>query len=565
MLRMLLFLSLLCPALVAQETEPAADVEAPAGVPKAVDLVSDFVKGLPAPSAPAVPNGVTMAVTADNEEAQASVRHGLVCLHTGWDFEAYRHFCAALDADPNCLMAHWGIAMALIHGSQDKQEERRAAMDRMLALVEEGFGTELEKRYVFALAKLVTDSPAVAADAFRGAAEEFPADPQIRLLTCLLSRGGFDINGDATPDQQRAEASMRETIEKHPDLTWLRYALLAMRAEAGDLQGDLEMARGLCNDAPGYAPYFHLLGHYEWRCGNHTRAANAFGRASDLYGEWMQTTGVKAVHCPQWTKAECYRAVALASKGEYETALAVAEGVAGIEVSLEQAVTDGGRMLLWEGRTLPVRLLMRRGGAGDMARAVKLLPAAKEVEPFGKKTLALWSFQMHSSVVAGKRALEGGEINAAREVAMDVTRIGENFVKTREVAAANGERSHWLRAFKAFEVMASELRGMIGMKESGGPSVSAASWFQSAADRQARATLLMPPMTLLPMECRQAEYELVRKEPAPDKAIEVLESGLEAYPNDFELMIRLRKLYQSGGRAEDAAAIQKRIDALEVE
>ncbi len=534
--------------------------EEPKELPEAADLISERVASLPPPAAPAVPKGVVMAISSKDARAEQAVRHGMVCLHTGWDFEAYRHFCMALQADPDCLMAHWGIGLALLHGSQDMQEERRGAMDRMLALVDQGVGTDLEKRYVFGLSQLIAEGPDQAAEAFIGASREFPGDPQLVLLKCLLSRGGYDLTGEPTPDQKRAEDEMAAAIEKHPDLTWLRYAYLAMRAEAASLEDGLEQARQLAADAPEYPPYFHLLGHYEWRCGNHSRAANAFGRAADLYAGWMRANGLKAVHCPSWTKAESYRAVALASRGEYETALAIADAVAAIEVPLDLADSNGGRMLMWEGKTLPVRILMRRGEPGDMARAAKVLPPLEEVKEFGRKSLALWSYQVHSSLVAGRLAIEKGEMDAAREISRDVTNIGENYVKTRGVAEANGERSHWLRGFKAFEVMVSEFRGLLTMAMPPGERGGAFNWYRSAADRQERATLMMPPAVLLPMECRLAEYYADSKENG--KAIEVLREGLEEHPADFELLTRLLAACEREGLEDEAAEIRQRIEQL---
>ncbi len=537
--------------LLALADEPAEAPAELAEIPAVDQVIAERVAALPPPAEPAVPKGVTMAISSEDPRAQKAVQHGMVCLHTGWDFEAYRHFCMALRADPNCLMAHWGVGLALMHGKQDLQEARQAALERMLALVEHGVGTDLEKRYAFALSKLLTEGPVAAGEAFTAAAREYRGDPQLTLLTCLITRGAD------------ADEKLLEAVEKHPDLTWLRYGYLAMRAEEDSRDEELEMARQLASEAPEYPPYYHLLGHYEWRCGNHARAAHAFGRAADLYAGWMRDNGLDAVDCPSWTKAESYRAVALASKGEYETALAVADAVAAIEVPLDRADSNGGRMLMWEGRTLPVRVLLRRGEPGDMARAAKVLPPLEEVEEFGKKSLALWSYQVHSSVVAGRLAIEQKDLPAANEIALDVTRIGENFVKTREIGIRTGESSHWLRAFKAFEVMAAEFRGLIGMEGvegTEGPSVSAGSWFQAAADRQERATLMMPPAVLLPMEVRLADYYVARSEAA--KAIEVLESGLEDHPNDCELLNGLLEICESEGMTAEAAEWRRRIEAL---
>lgn len=557
-MRQILLAVLLAAVSLGEETEVAPEA-VPEGPPGVEAVIAERAL-LPPPSPPAVPEGVVMAISSTDERSAQAVRNGMLCLHTGWDFEAYRHFCMALREDPNCLMAHWGVGLALLHGSQDMQQERGAALERMLALVDQGVGTDLEKRYVFGLTKLMTEGPAQAAEAFIGAAREFPGDPQLTLLKCLLSRGGYDLEGQPNPDQVRAEEEMKEVIEKHPERTWLRYAYLAMRAEAASLEGGLEMARQLAADAPEYPPYFHLLGHYEWRCGNHTRAANAFGHAADLYSGWMRANGVKTADCPSWTKAESYRAVALASKGEYETALAIADGVAAIEIPMDRANSNGGRMLMWEGKTLPVRILMRRGKPGDMVRATKVLPPLEEVKELGKKTLSLWSFQVHSSLAAGRLALERSEMIAAREISRDVTNIGENYVKTRSVAEVNGERSHWLRGFRSFEVMVSEFRGLLTMKLPKGERGGAFNWFRSAADRQVRASLMMPPSVLLPMECRLAEFYADQKE--DDKAIEVLLEGLESFPNDIEILNRLVAAHERSGNPEEAEEVRHRIETL---
>ncbi|BCX46682.1 TPR repeat-containing protein [Haloferula helveola] len=530
-------------------------------VPKATEVISEKVATLPPPKPPAITDaGVKMAITASSKEVEQSVRYGMHCLQTGWDFEAYRHFCMAVNGDSDCLMAHWGIGMSLLHGSDGLQEELDAAMTRMLALVDKGVGTELEKRYVFGLVNLLTKGTQEAANAFSAAAEEFPGDPQIVLFKSLLGRGGYDALGDPTPDELRAEKDVFEQTEKHPDASYLKYAYLAMKAEAASLEDDLPMARKLCEGDSEYAPYFHLLGHYEWRCGNHSRAAQAFGRAADLYAAWMKATGLKAVDCALWTKAESYRAVALASKGEYETALAVADGIAAIPVPLELAHMSGARMLMWEGKTLPVRILMKRGKPGDMKRAAGVLPSLDSVKGYGKKSLALWSYQVHSSAVAGRLALENGELDTAREVTTNITGIGENFVRTREIAAANGERSHWLRAFKAFEVMASELRGLTAMAGPDKDRGSAFNWYSAAADRQVRSSLMMPPSVLLPMEYRLAEYYEDRDE--PNKAIESLLTGLDEYPNDWELLNRLKALFAKQGMKDEAAEVAARIEAM---
>ena len=124
-----------------------------------------------------------------------------------------------------------------------------------------------------------------------------------------------------------------------------------VRAEAPDLKGDLELARKLCRLAPDYPPYFHLLGHYEFRCGEYARAASAFGRASLYYDQWMKASKVSITDCPEWVKSECYRTVALAASGDFETAYASAVSLSQIPLDAKRPSAPGSRMLLWEART----------------------------------------------------------------------------------------------------------------------------------------------------------------------------------------------------------------------
>lgn len=532
-------------------------------IPPVDAVISKLVSELPEPSAPNLEGGVQLAISTADERAAAHVSWGLTCLHTGWDFEAYRHFCAALKRDPECLMAHWGVVVALLQGDAGLTGERSAAASRMLELADKNLVPDIEKRYVFALTKLLADGPQEAASAFGSIAENYPNDIQAAVLQSLFARGGYDEAGDATPDQVRAEESIRALAKQNPSRLFVRYALLAVRAEATTIDDDLALARELAAAAPDYPPVQHLLGHYEWRSGYHTRAAAAFAKSSSQFADWAAASKLQPVDCAGWTKAECYRAVALASKGDYEAALAAAKAVAAIEVAPAKAASEGGRMVLWEAKSLPARLLLRRADPGDYELALKSLPSSEVAQKYADKTLVVWSWQAISSVAAGKFAVEKGNLEEAREVQDDLTQVGENFVKTRQIAVGIGERSPWMRAFRMMEVMASELRGSIALAGDKDGRGSAFNWFQSAIDRQTPATLMMPPAVILPMEARMGDYWLGEKEWL--KAIDVLDQGGDFFASDRELLTRLEVAFRKAGMPDEASKVVSRIDALKQE
>lgn len=532
-------------------------------VPEVDAVISDRVAKLPEPLAPSMPKGIVMAINASDPKAQQHVLDGVANLHGGWDFEAYRHFCAALKRDPECLMAHWGVVMALIDPEPDLLDERTAALRRMVALVEKEAGSELERSYAYAIAVFFDKGAEAAAQAFRKVSKSFPNDPQLKLMSAAFGRSGYGDDGKANPDQERAETLLDEMLIRDPDHPIYLHAFLTIRAEAPDLRGDLARARRLAELAPGYAPFMHLLGHYELRTGHPAQAVEAFSRAGEAYAKWMKETGLSHADCPGWVKAECYRAAALAAKGDYSNALAVAKSVAAIKLPPERAASEGGRLLLWEGRTLSARLLMRRSLPGDTARALASLPKPEDQKVFGKRTHASWLYQGLAIVLEARKALEDGRPDDARKIADALALHGEQMVKTREAASAIGERSAWIRAFVALEVLASELRGAIAMSGPKDGMGSAFNWYRAALDRQAPASMLMPPTVLLPMQARLAEFYLAKGD--AKAAVDILIEAQGLHTNDIEILTRLQTALAKAGQPGQAKDVGREIEKLKSE
>src|SRR5690606_35653052 len=164
-------------------------------VPGADQVIAEAAKNPVFSDATPSPAVLQVAVSASEPAAQDHVLRGISHLHGGWDFEAYRHFAAALAVDPECLMAHWGVAMALIDPVPDLRDERDAALRRMLQLVEEGKGTDLEQAYAWALTVFFNEGPAQAADAFRKVSEKYPNDIQLKMISAAFGRTGYDEDG----------------------------------------------------------------------------------------------------------------------------------------------------------------------------------------------------------------------------------------------------------------------------------------------------------------------------------------------------------------------------------
>ncbi len=543
--------------------------EAPAAAEKSEKIVEipsvevsipDAVKALGKPTMATFPGGVRMAVTAATETAQAHVNQGMNHLHGGWEFEASRHFAAAMREDPECLLAHWGMVMTLLTPSPETGAARNAATERLLFLVEQGKGSELERGYAYGLVKYMENGPAGAATAFRRVAEKFKEEQQAGVFAALFSRGGYDELGDATPDQEAAETAILAIIAKKPQAPLPLNALLTIRAEAPDLSKSLDLARQLCQMSPEYAPYFHLLGHYEWRCGHHGKAASAFGRASSLFEKWMKENKVSVADCPEWVKSECYRIVSLVSKGEFDNAYAAARQVAATPLDKTRLASPGSRLLLWDAKTLPARVLLHRGFRGNADEALHSLPDPEEMKTTHKASLAYWWIDGLRFALEARRLIDIGKISEAKDVLTAFTQHGEGMTKTQKAANTYGERSAWTRAFRALEVLASDLHGSItlaGPKERIGPAYN---WYASAADRQRPAPMMFPPMLLTPMAIHLGEYYLAANQ--PQEAIEAYQRALAAFPNDMNALLGLKLAFQAAKQPEEVQKTDLRIETL---
>ncbi len=537
------------------EAVEVAEAPKPAKLPSVEECIPSSVAKLGPPTPFMFHNGLVTAVTASNDAAQTATLQGLNHLHGGWEFEASRHFAVAMKEDPNCLMATWGMVMCLLAPEPETDENRIAALERLMHLISEGAGTELERGFAYGLIKYMDEGPLGAATAFRRVADKFPGEIQAEIFAALFGRTGYDELGSITADQEAAEKRLLALIERAPDNAVPLHALLLIRAEAPDLRPSLELARRLCQLVPDYPPYFHVLGHYEWRSGEHARASSAFGRAASLFYDWMQKNDVSPADCPGWIRAECYRVIAMASRGDFDNALAAAEKIANTTLDPDRPSAAGTRLLLWDARLLPARILMRRGAKGDSAKALASLPSPEEGEPFRQRSLSYWWVDGLRIALEAHRLLETTVLDKAEETIGALSFHGQAMAERQTVATAIGERSEWLRSFRALEVLASELRGKLALAGPAAGHGSAFNWFRAAADRQKPSTMLSTPPLLTPLVMRLGDFYMSREK--PKEAIEAYTEALAAFPQDQQTLVRLREAYVRSEQPLKAAEIDE--------
>jgi peroxiredoxin/tetratricopeptide (TPR) repeat protein len=204
---------------------------------------------------------VDFPISTSHAEAQKFFNQGVGQLHGFWYYEAERSFRQTAFLDPECAMAHWGLAMANIKNS------KRAAEFIKQAIKLKNKASPREQRYIDAWAAYYDsgkrDEKARRTSLVRALEDlviEFPDDVEARafLVFQLWDNKQNDI---PLPSRLAVDALAQQVLEResmHPGIH--HYLIHLWNYQKGDKQALASAAR--CGQsAPGIAHMWHMSGH----------------------------------------------------------------------------------------------------------------------------------------------------------------------------------------------------------------------------------------------------------------------------------------------------------------
>ena len=538
---------------------------------KVEDVIHPVVLKLGKPKVIAALGEGHMAISSSSEIAASHVAQGLGRMNASWDFEAYRHFCEAVKADPDCLMAYWGIAMSLAGSQHEFFSERKVAVDRMLDLLESEIAakkirwSDLEKRYAQAAGYLLTSGVRSAGLAFNSLSEKYPGDIQARLFSLFLQRDGFDSGGKPLIGQKKANEGIKKILEQYPEhlsvmAFWVSsqaetpWNVLMLREEV------LPVARKLVKLLPEYPPYHLMLAHVEARCGNAALAIQAANDAANFYQAYMDEEKVDLYDCDGWIRAKVYLAALYEMKGEKIEAEQVGKELAQIKVKEERLFSRGAGLLLWEGRNVGARIMMGRSDIASFKKGQKLLETLPEEQWFKDKSLALPYRNCIAIYLAVRMAIADKDIKSSKALFDQFLLRVDALGKTQQLASKTSSYSDWARAMNTLLMMVPELRGLIAQNEVGAIRLAAATWFRSASDRQGSPSNLLPPSVDYPMMWRLGLFHL--QEGKLEKAEDAFREGLALRPNHLATLEGFHRVLKKMEKTQAAKLLEGRIEAV---
>ena len=209
---------------------------------------------------------------------QKPFERGVALLHSFWYEEAEKEFMQISARDPNCAMAHWGLAMSLWHqlwNEPDKKVIQHGLDEVHEAKITDGPTTPREKAYIAAIAAFYSDSKNLKhdarakaySDAMKKVYETYPDDHEAAVFYAL-SLLASEPHEDATfANRKQAAAILEQLFATEPDHPGVAHYLIHAYDKPQLAQLGLPAARRYAQVAPAAPHALHMPSHIFARVG----------------------------------------------------------------------------------------------------------------------------------------------------------------------------------------------------------------------------------------------------------------------------------------------------------
>lgn len=326
---------------------------------------------------------VHMPITTRSAEAQKFFDQGLALMHSFWFYEADRSFARAAALDPECAMAHWGIAMSDVNSAR-----RDAAIKRARELAP-GV-TEHERLYITAVeARYQGERNSVQNNGFLGATNSYrqalrrivsfyPDDLEAKLFLALSSMDGYERDGTPRPGTIEAIALCQVVLSKNPQhLAGHHYLIHAFEAgkrpQDGVPHADIYPTLA---EKVGHA--VHMPGHIYVHVDRWDDAARAFENSAEVDRIYMREQNEISDHAAgPYGHNVHFLTMVYNYQGRYRESVKASEGL----LTLARDPRETSSRAALEGRLAMLRTLVRFEKWDEILKG-DMLPEAGVFEVF---------------------------------------------------------------------------------------------------------------------------------------------------------------------------------------
>ncbi|MBC7944064.1 MAG: hypothetical protein H7X91_02085 [Burkholderiales bacterium] len=210
--------------------------------------------------------------------AQAEFNRAMAMFHSFWFKPAIKSFSQVLEHDPQCGMAHWGIAIMAMGNPfawPPNPNALKAGAAAMADAERIGAKTERERDYIAALAVFFKESQtaehksraAAFANAMEKVAAKYPDDVEAQILFALVLDATALPTDKTFANQLKAAGILEPLFSKYPKHPGVAHYLIHTYDYAELAEKGLPSARAYAGIAPSVPHALHMPSHIFSRVG----------------------------------------------------------------------------------------------------------------------------------------------------------------------------------------------------------------------------------------------------------------------------------------------------------
>ncbi len=484
-----------------------------------------------------------------NTDAQAYFDQGLAFLYAFNHDEAIRAFEHAAKLDPECAMAHWGVALAcgghINKPLMDADRAKQAYAAAQRAMGKLVLAKNADVALVQALAERYTDPPAAVEEqekrnkaysaAMKAAWEKFPKDADVGAIYAesIMNLRPWDLwtlDGKPQPGTEELVSTLEAVLKANPEHPFALH-LYIHAVEASPEPGKALAAADQLRDlTPGLGHMVHMPSHIDVRCGRWAEAIAANEKAIKADAAYREKAAKQGFYHLYMAHNHHMLGFAAMQRGQSKVALAaMREMLAGVPkewvaVKENAAIADGFL-------AAPLEVMIRFGKWDDILKE----PEFPAVFPIAT------GLRHHARGVAYAAK---GQPKEAREELAKLREVAKNTPK--EAVFGNNT------AADLFAVADPMLEGEILAAE--GKMADALKQLAAAVAKEDQLKYMEPPDWIVPV--RHALGAFLLKDGQAVEAEKVYRADLTKWPNNGWALYGLAASLDAQGKAADAEKVR---------
>jgi Tfp pilus assembly protein PilF len=461
---------------------------------------------------------------------QARFERAVALLHSFTYADAEQGFREVAEADPDCAIAHWGIAMSRYHALWEapSADDLRSGAAEIARAQQLAAGSARERAFIAAAAVFYGDSDhkphAERVKAYEQAmadvAAEFPDDVEAAIFHALALLATASPTDRTHANQKRAADILEPLYRRYPQHPGIAHYLIHAYDSAELAPRGLSAARAYAKIAPSAPHALHMPSHIFTRLGywDDSIASNRAARAA----------AHKAGDVGEELHAMDYLTYAYLQRGRDADAARVVG-----DLHAMGALSAGKFKIGYAANVMPVRLAVERR-QWDAAATLEPLPGS---EP------------QVAAIVAWARAIGHARGGHPNDADADIARIDECLARLK----ASGN-SYWATQT---EVLGASARAW--QLEASGRADAGVQRLRAAADMEdAVEKLPLTPGPVVP--AREQLAEMLLQLDRPQDALREFQAALTAAPGRRGALTGGATAAERMGDAKTATSLRARLD-----